>query len=75
MSPCLAALKAGRRKVHSVLLREGTIDGERALKRVKLAELQMIAERRRVDIHWVTKGMMERLSGNRPTQVQVAMHR
>ena len=55
--------------MHSVLVRDGTADGERVLKRIKLAELQSFADRHKVGIHWVNKGMMERVSGNRPTQV------
>ena len=55
--------------MHSILVRDGTTDGGRGLKRVNLAELQSFADRHKVDIHWVNKNVMERVARNRPTQV------
>ena len=70
VSPCLAALQARRRKVHSILVRDGTTeDGGRGVQRINLAKLQSFADRHKVDIHWVNKSVMERVARNRPTQV------
>jgi len=70
IAPCLAALQAKRRRVHAIFLKQGGMtDKRRQIKKMAVTEVEKYAREHKVDIHYIDRDTMDRMSEKRPHQV------